>query len=249
VLTPAGRAVLPLAREIMATMVKVHEVARRHRDGGCGLLRLGVLSSIGPYLLPPLLPGLHQKYPALRLHIREDAPSKLPEGLADGTYDLLVAPLPVRGSEAECVALFRDPLSLAVPADHPLAEHSQFEECQLRGLPVLALEPGHALNEQVDAVCRESGANILHDFEATSLATLHQMVATGLGVTFLPALYAAHGRAPEGIALLSLKGRKLQRTVGLAWRQGSPLADTCRAIAEHIRSGVRERLPALSLVS
>jgi LysR family hydrogen peroxide-inducible transcriptional activator len=249
VLTPAGRAVLPLAREIMATMVKVHEAARCNVGGAAGFLRVGVPSSIGPYLLPPLLPGLHNKHPALRLSIREDLPASLPEGLAIGTYDLLIAPLPLRGIEAESVPLFRETLFLAVPEQHALASHTQADPDCLKGEPVMALEPGHALNEQVEAICRSAGATILHDFEGTSLATLHRMVAAGLGLAFLPALYAQGTPAPEGIRLLSLTGRKLQRTIGLAWRSGSPLAETCLCIAEHIRNGVRERFPSLTPLS
>ena len=248
ILTPAGRAVLPLARELMAGVKRLHETAKCHASGHFGIVRIGVPVSVGPYLLPAFLPILHAKYPGLRLHVREAIPQSLPEGLNSGAYDLLITPLPLRGADFETLPLFREPLLLAVPADHALALKETAEPCDLQGQAVLALERGHALKEQVEAICSEHGAHLLHDYEGTSLSTLHQMVATGLGITILPACYARSIEPAAGIKLLRIKGKALQRTIGIGWRDNSPLADTCRCIGTELALHVQHWLPECTLL-
>ena len=144
--------------------------------------------------------------------------------------------------------IFREPLYLAVPADHRLAALDTIDPKELAGESVLTLEKGHALHEQVQSICDEFGANMLHDFEGTSLNTLHQMVATGLGFTFLPGLYARSAAKPEsGIKLLTLKGKPLHRTIGLAWRSSSPQTETFLLIANYLRDAVKRNFPDFML--
>jgi LysR family hydrogen peroxide-inducible transcriptional activator len=210
-----------------------------------GIVRLGLPASIGPYLLPAVLPSLHEKYPLLRLYVRENLPHALPEALAQGIHDLLIVPLPVRGEDFVNLRLFREPLLLAVPTDHRLASAPAVTVSDLEGEQVLTLERGHALHEQVTAICEECGAKLMRNYEGTSLPTLHQMVATGLGLTFLPGVYAKEAANPEsGIRIVTLKDKPLHRTIGLLWRNTTPDTETFLKVAHHVREAVRQRFPS-----
>jgi LysR family transcriptional regulator, hydrogen peroxide-inducible genes activator len=244
ILTAAGARILPLAKRAVAIVQEIHDMAQSHRKGMVGVLRLGLPASIGPYLLPKLLPALHASHPELRLFVREDYPLALPDALAAGRHDLLVAPLPVKGSEMACLRLFREPLFLAVPSDHELAACIDADPGRLRDQPILTLEKGHALHEQVQLICQDCGARVLHDYEGTSLSTLHHMVAMGVGLTFLPGLYAQSAMdAHSGVKLLTLKSKPLYRTIGLVWRASSQEAGTYKQIGQHIRESVRRHFP------
>ncbi len=242
IFTPAGERIVAIAEQIVAAVKTIEDTARSQRGGKEGVIRLGLPTSIGPYLLPNLLPLLHAEYPALRFHVRENLPTTLPDLLANGTHDLLLLPLPVRADDFEVIRLFREPIYLAVPADHKLATHDAIAAEELTGQSILALERGHALHHQVQMICDDFGARVSHDYEGTSLNTLHQMVVSGLGFTFLPGLYARAGQLP-GIKLLSIKSKPLQRSIGMAWRKSSPLEKTYREIAVRLRACVKQHYP------
>lgn len=244
ILTGAGEQVLAAAKRIMATVQEVEDIAQTCRQGMSGVVRLGLPASISPHLLPAFVPALHADYPELRFYIRENFPNFLPDALAQGKHDLLLLPLPVRGGDFESLRVFREPLYLSVPSDHRLAALDAVDPRELSGESVLALEKGHALHEQVQLICDEFGACLLHDFEGTSLNTLHQMVATGLGLTFLPGLYARSvANQDSGVKLLTLKGKPLYRTIGLAWRRSSPQIETFHRIAGYVREAVKRNYP------
>ncbi len=249
ILTSAGQQILALAEQVAMTVQEIDDAAQSHRLEMSGVVRLGLPASIGPYLLPAILPRLHASYPELRLHVRENIPHALPDALAAGRHDLLIVPLPVRGDDFVSLRVFREPLYLAVPADNKLAERDVIELPELAGQPVLTLEKGHALHEQVRSICEECGARMLHDYEGTSLSTLHQMVAMGLGFTFLPSLYARSAVGPQsGIKLLTFRTKPLHRTVGLVWRKSSPHTQTHHLIARSLRDAVRQDFPDLMLL-
>jgi LysR family transcriptional regulator, hydrogen peroxide-inducible genes activator len=242
--TAAGKAIMPLAKQVAALVRDIHEVAKTHARGAGGIMKLGLPASIGPYLLPKLLPTLHTKKPDLRLLVREDLPLALPDALAGGLHDLIIAPLPVRGSDFASLRLFREPLYLAIPAGHALANAARIDASDLKEQPILTLERGHALHDQVQAICRDCGARLLADFEGTSLSTLHQMTMMGAGLTFLPGLYALScAREDEGIKLMTLASRPLHRTIGMAWRASSRDADMFLEIAAHVRLAVKQHFP------
>jgi LysR family transcriptional regulator, hydrogen peroxide-inducible genes activator len=242
--TLAGARIMPLAKTVSALVQDIHDMARSHRSGQAGILRLGLPASIGPYLLPRILPALHKAMPELRLAVREDFPLVLPEALQAGVHDLVMLPLPVRAGDVATQRLFREPLYLAVPDGHPLAQSDEVDAAHLKGQPVFTLEKGHALHDQVHAICREWGANLQQDFEGTSLSTLHQMVIMGAGLTFLPGLYAkgALTGAPS-IKLVTLKSKPLYRTIGLAWRTSSQDQAMFACLGQHVRDAVRRDFP------
>jgi LysR family transcriptional regulator, hydrogen peroxide-inducible genes activator len=244
ILTSAGERILPIARRVALAVLEINSCAQDHLQDMSGVVRLGLPATIGPYLLPTLLPVLHRKYPLLRLHVRENLPEALPHALASGMHDLLIIPLPVRGEDFTTARIFREPLFLAVAADHALAARGAIAPTDLAGLSVLALEKGHALREQVHGICQEYGANILYDYEGTSLNTLLQMVSMGLGITFLPGLFVKKELPAEsGVKILKLSGKPIQRTIGLAWRNSAPNEDTYHRIAMHLRDAVRMNFP------
>jgi LysR family transcriptional regulator, hydrogen peroxide-inducible genes activator len=244
ILTPAGHQIVAVAKRIVEAVQEIHDTAQVYRQGMSGVVRLGLPTSISSHLLPAFIPMLHADYPQLRLHIRENFPNALPDALAQGKHDLLILPLPLRGGDFETLRIFREPLYLAVPSDHRLAALDAVAPQELKGEFVLALERGHALHEQVQSICDEFGARMLHDYEGTSLSTLHQMTATGLGLTFLPGLYARNSmRSDSGIKLLTVKGKPLHRTIGLAWRSSSPQVEIFRHIASYLRAAVKRDFP------
>lgn len=249
VVTAIGEQVLEHAQEIARHARAIRELARSHQGGLNGLVRLGLPHTIGPYLLPYLIAPLHRAYPQLRLYVREDVPTALPDGLESGVHDLLILPVPIRNGDFESVALFREALHLIAPADHPLARAGTAQKAELKGEPILALGRGHQLRTQVEDLCKEFGAKLLTSYEGTSLDTLRQMVGMGLGFTFLPDLYVRRELASDSaVRIVSLKGRALYRTIGLVWRSSSALSAAFTRLAGDIRGTLGRELPDLMLV-
>jgi LysR family hydrogen peroxide-inducible transcriptional activator len=193
-------------------------------DGLTGTLRLGTTPTIGPYLLPRVVARLHADYPDLRLYVRESAPRPLREALLAGEHDLILTQLPETGADLVSRRLFREPLALAVPRDHPLAGQAQLDPAQIAGLSILGLSPAYALHDQIAGLCRDHGAELVRDYEGTSLDALRAMVGMGMGAAFLPRLYVASELAPreEGIVAIPFRGAKVTRTLGLVWRRTAP---------------------------
>jgi LysR family hydrogen peroxide-inducible transcriptional activator len=248
-LTPVGREVVKRAREVLRDVQSIVDLATEARDGLVGTIRLGAKPTLGPYLLPHVVGALHSAHPDLRLYIRENAPRALEQELAVGTHDVILAQLPVSGADFETERLFREPLYLALPADHPLAAHDAIDCVDLQGLQVLSLSPDYHLHDQISALARDFGAVLLGDYEGTSLDALRQMVGMGMGVTFLPALYVRSeisGRGAE-VAVRPLKGRRITRSVGLVWRKRGGSTTAYRQIAELIRDVVRTQFPELTI--
>ena len=153
-----------------------------------GRLRLGVIPTIAPFLLPGLLKHLRVDYPSFAPFIREDLTEPLIEGLHRGELDLLLLALPVGAEGVETMTLFDDPFFLASPLDHPLAHHEHLATAELRGQDLLLLEDGHCLRDHALEACKLRGAEYKVPYQATSLTTVIQMVASGIGVTLLPGM-------------------------------------------------------------
>lgn len=244
ILTEAGQQILEIARRVAHDVQQIRDVAKRNATAFSGVIRLGVPPTIGPYLLPHVVPTLHRAYAALKLYIREALPRSLPGDLIEGRHDVLILPLPIDRQDIEAAPLFREPLLVALPADHKLAEQMELHRADLKGQSILALEPGHQLYEQVEAICEEVGATIQFDFEGTSLDTLRQMVGMGMGLSILPGLYVrSELEKDKGVVVRSLKGRAISRTIGIAWRRRSPREAEFLKLSDHIRMAVRRHFP------
>ncbi len=218
--TPLGFEVVEIARRILRDAQRIRDITGQLGAGMGGIVRLGLPSTIGPYLLPRVVPHLHALYPHLKLYVREDLPHVLPRGLAEGLHDVIVTPLPVSQSGLEEAVLFEEPLHLAVPLDHELAQLERITIRDLEGVDLLALGPGHQLRDLVVNLAAESGANIRFDYEGTSLDTLREMMATGLGVSLLPGLYVRSVvRNDPRFKTFDIGRRGLTRTIGMLWRK------------------------------
>ncbi len=250
VLTDVGQEVASRAQRILRETDDLIAVARAGQGLLSGTLRLGVLHSLGPYLLPHILPELHESYPELKLHVREGLPGTLLQDLEDGRLDLLIFPLPVKGAELQVARVFREPLLIAGARDHPLAGKAVIERADLKGETILALERGHRLHDQVQALCRDYGARMALDFEGTSLDTLRQMVGMGMGLAFLPALYVRSEISKDSeVITWPLRSRPPSRTLGLVWRRTSARADEFTSLASQIRGILKGSVAEVTVMS
>ncbi len=247
VLTPIGREVVEKARGVLRDVQDIVDLTERGRHILEGTLRLGVLPSLGPYLLPQVLPFLHERYPDLTLYLREGTAEDLLRRLEDGDLDLLILTVPTKRSGVSSIEVFREPLWLALPCHHPLRAKDVLDLSDLRGLTILALETGHSLYGKVLTLCREYGATPLLDFATTSLDTLRQMAAMDVGATFLPALYVrAEARDDERLTVRPFHEPAPSRDIGLVWREQSARRAEYLALATHIRESLSRQVPEVT---
>ena len=189
-LTPVGREIAERARAILIKVKDIEEIAELAQVDVVGTIRLGVTPTLGPYLLPAIVAALHHDYPSLRLYIREGIPVDQLDELSRGKLDLLLAPLPLNDPSLTVEPLFREPLHLIAPPNHPLADAPHpIAAHHLRGIPILSLEARHHLHNEVRSLCEEYDMVLLRDYEGTSLDALRQMVGSGLGLSILPEIY------------------------------------------------------------
>jgi LysR family hydrogen peroxide-inducible transcriptional activator len=243
-LTPAGEEITQRARSMLESAEAIVGLAQTRRDPLAGQLRLALLPTIGPYLLPLVALKIRKALPRLELMLYEYQTEPMLERLHNGDIDVGILALPVQAEGLATRALYEEPFVAALPAAHRLAARSQLRAEDPNGETLLLLEDGHCLRDQALAVCSRSGVHEKQDFRATSIETLRQMVATGAGVTLLPAL-AVHGAygAAKGMAVIPFARPVPSRKIGALWRKSSArtaaIAAVCDQIARH--SG----LPAL----
>ncbi|MET3353603.1 UNVERIFIED_ORG: LysR family hydrogen peroxide-inducible transcriptional activator [Xanthobacter viscosus] len=236
-LTPVGEEAAARARGVLAALA---DMERTIRDSGRlleGRLRLGVIASIAPYLLPRLLPEMARRYPGLEIALRESQTEHLVAELVQGDLDLVILSLPVEHPALDAMALFEDRFVLAVPeasADFP---GPQASADSILAADLLLLEDGHCLRDQALNVCHKADARQLRRFGASSLATLAQLVANGQGITLLPDLFVrAEGGRMEGIRLLPFPDPVPARTIGLVWRRTLPYREDVEAVADMVKA-------------
>jgi len=249
IMTPVGNEIVSRARTVLRDIHGIIELAKHGQDLLSGAVRLGTIQSLGPYLLPHILPELHKRYPDLRVHVREAVPRALLGGLEDGSFDLLLFPLPVRAADLTDARLFREPLLTVAPRGHPMNEKDSIERSDLKGEIVLALEQGHRLHDQVRDLCDEYGASLSLDYEGTSLDTLRLMVGMGMGVSFLPALYVRSEVVQDRqVVARPMRMRPPTRTIGMVWRRHSGREEEFLALAALIRSILKSNVPEVMVL-
>ncbi|HXF54285.1 MAG TPA: LysR substrate-binding domain-containing protein [Hyphomicrobiaceae bacterium] len=221
-LTAIGAEVARRAERILAATQDLVDVARHGSRLLSGPLRLGVIPSVAPYLLPPLLPLLRERHPDLELHIRETQTSGLVRELAVGQLDLLVLALPVEHAEIETLPLLEDRFLLALPAARTIARRLRATPELLAHDRLLLLEEGHCLREQALSYCGMHNVRGIDTFGASTLSTIVQMVSNGYGITLLPELCVELERRHGDIRLMRFAEPEPHRTLGLAWRRSSP---------------------------
>ena len=222
-LTPLGESVVARARAVLRGAEDIAELASASKAPLSGALRLGVIPTIGPYLLPRVLPPLRQTYPNLRLYLREETTARLLDALNDGDIDVALIALPFQTDELEVRPLGRDPFLLACRGDDPLAKVKDPELASLPDERLLLLDEGHCLREHALAACRLEPSRHRDDFRATSLPTLVQMVANKLGITLLPKMAVDAGLLNgTGLVARPLAKAAPARDIALVWRPTTP---------------------------
>lgn len=240
--TAAGAEIARRARLVLREVDTIREIAREGDKARLsGVLKLGVVHTVGAYLLSVAMPLLRQEFPGLRLYVREDRPERLLAQLADGVQDALVLPEePVR-SDFETAGLLREALLVVLPADHPLAGKRVLDPADLAGEVVLTMESWHRLHDQIADLCRETGAELARDYEGTTLDTVRQMVATGMGIALLPALYVRSEVMRETLVVARPLSRGApSRDIVFAWRRANPQRERYLGLARTMREAVAE---------
>ncbi|CAI9402155.1 Hydrogen peroxide-inducible genes activator [Pleomorphomonas sp. T1.2MG-36] len=231
-LTAAGVTVVERGRRILAEVGDLEAFARIAADPKAGSLRLGIIPSIGPYLLPKLLPALTEVFPDLKVSVRETVTATLVGELQDGGLDLVIASLPLGDPSFSEMPVFTDAFLLAMPAAGPLSLGVFDSAADIPTEALLLLEDGHCLRDQTLASCGALDARRLTRAGVTSLATILQLVAAGQGITLLPELFLAATPLDAGrVRLRRFHAPEPHRTVGLAWRKSSPFSELCAQIA------------------
>ena len=239
-LTEAGEQIVARARRMLEASEEVVTLARAHRDPLAGRLRLGLLPTIGPYLLPRVAQPIRKALPRLELRLYEYQTAQMLEKLEVGDLDLGILALPVDVEGLEARELFTEAFTVAVPDQHRLAKRDSVRVDDLDGETLLLLEDGHCLRDQALEVCSRVGTHEKQDFRATSLETLRQMVATGAGITLLPELAGkgAYGNA-RGVVIRPFTRPAPVRHVGAVWRKttarGPAIDAVCKIIAENAK--------------
>ena len=245
VLTPVGREVAERARRVLREVQEIVDLSQTATTGIVGQLRLGVPPTLGPYLLPHIVPDLHARFPDLKLFVREGTPRRLQDELAAGELDLLLTPLPVTNPALFVRRLFKEDLLVVCAPDHSFASARSVSQADLNGENVLTLEWGYQLHSQVRALCDRCGATLLYEYSGTSLDTLRHMVGMGMGISFFPELYVmSEVRDGNEVTVRRLKGERLFREIGLVYRMNSSVANLYLAIADLIEEKIAGVIPA-----
>jgi len=236
IVTPIGRSISDRARRILGEVDDMVDAARAAGDPMSGDLRLGVIPTLGPYLIPHLFPALRQQFPSLNVLLHEERTSGLIERLREGSLDAAIMGTPIPEDRLIAEHLFHEPFLVALPADHPLADSPAIRRSDLDTLGMLLLEEGHCMRDQALDFCSRVGAQQQQDFRATSLETLRQMVASGAGITLLPML-AVHqlGTGTESLAIRSFAANPPTRELAIYRRRGCARNQLVEALAQLIR--------------
>ena len=235
ILTAAGEDVVSRGVAILAQTEDLVREARGAGEPLSGRFRLGVIPTVAPFILPVALPRLRERFPQLRLFLREDLTNRLVADLKSGALDAALIALPYDMAGLEWAHVEDDELMAAFPADHPLSRAGKVSPDSLRGEELILLEDGHCLRDHALTACGFGAGRHARDegFAATSLATLVQMVGSGLGVSFLPAMAVEAGLARAArITVRGLEAEHASREIVVAWRAGSTRAAEGRLLAE-----------------
>ena len=229
-LTAIGAEVAARARVVLRDVADIAALARSAAD-------------------PLVIPSLHAQYPKLKFYVREGTAADLLSRLREGSLDVLFFPTPLDESSLHITPLFHEPLLIVLPADHPLSATPVVDRTALRGETVMTLEPGHRLHDTVADLCTETGAQLSLDYEGTSLDTLRQMVAMGLGLSVLPALYVRSEVTREALVTARpLSDPAPGRDIGMVWRKAAAQGNAYGELAAAIRDTLAKTAPEVRVI-
>ncbi len=242
-ITPLGEKILRQARLLLGNAEDLVAIAHASQDPLTSDVRLGVIPTIGPFLLPRMLTDLRRQYPKLKLFLKEDLSAELLTRLQQGELDLILLALPYPLPDMHIENLFSDEFELLLPPDHPLQKAEWVLQKQLQGEKLLLLEEGHCLRDHALEACKLESPQLDLVYQGTSLHTLVEMVANGLGVTLLPEIAVkADILGKSGLSLKKFKDGRVARKIGLAWRRTDPRDKDYQALARFIRTWVGKTL-------
>jgi LysR family transcriptional regulator, hydrogen peroxide-inducible genes activator len=237
-LTPIGAAVVAHARRILEEADQISELVRHRHGTLTSVLRLGIIPTLSPYILPHLLGRLHKSFPELRLVLREDLTANLMAALDSYALDVLLIALGEEAAGYRAMPLFIEPFCFACPPGHRLSNRPTVTERELADEPLLLLEEGHCLRDQALELCGKQFSDRRgpsDDFRATSLETISEMVAAGLGCTLLPAMAVPHLAAKhDRLEVRPLIAAKAHRRIGLIWRASFPQGEDLEELGRFI---------------
>ncbi len=240
-ITPLGERLLLQARRILGEVEDFVSLAHTNDEPLSGEFRLGVIPTIGPFLLPSILPELRRSFKKLKLFLKEDLSANLAQKLQQGQLDLLIIAFPYPLQDAETLMLFKDEFLLCLPPGHKMEKLDKVKQQQLRGESLLLLEEGHCLRDHALDACKLEKPDATLVYQGTSLHTLVQMVANGLGVTLLPEL-AIDGNVlgDTSLQLKHFTNENVSREIGMAWRVSDPRRRDYLLLAEFIKTRLRQ---------
>jgi len=235
-ITPAGQKIVAQAQRVLEEAARIKDLAAAGRDPLAGPLRLGAIYTIGPYLLPKLIPILRKSAPAMQLHIQENFTHRLAEALKSGEVDVILIALPFGEPGIETRAVYDEPFLIAVPKGHPWEQRKRVSSEELTKESLLLLGEGHCFRDQVLEFCHTTRTRAI---EGGSLETIRQMVASGVGITVLPSTsvspsVTAGGSAGDLIHMLPFTKPTPTRRVALAWRRSFPRPEAIEALRKAI---------------
>ncbi len=231
--TAVGSEIAGRARQVLTEVDAITDLSRRVSRPLVGNFSLGVIPTLGPYLLPWLVPALKKAYPELKLGIREDLTASLLERLASHRLDAALLALPISDDRVGTIPLFDEPFWFAEPKGPQTVNGKVIKESDLRGRRLLLLTEGHCLREQALAICGTTDRDSDADFRATSLETIRQMVATGLGSTLLPAM-ACTGCQSRAVTMRPMEPG-IGRRIGIVWRRSYRKISDLHLLAQTLR--------------
>jgi LysR family hydrogen peroxide-inducible transcriptional activator len=233
--TSAGAEIVERARQVLVAMEDLVAAAARLREPFAGTLRIGIIPTVAPYLLPDVMPKVRATYPKLTLVFREERTADVVRELDEGALDAGLLALEADIGECAHAEITKDPFVAALPRGHPLTRKKRLELSDLEGENVLLLDEGHCFREQALALCSRAGATETA-FRATSLATLTQMVSSGAGVTLLPAMAVPVENRRGQLEVRPFVKPAPARTIALIWRPRSPYAPLFIELAKTLRA-------------
>jgi len=236
-LTPLGEAILGKAQALLEDAAALPDYFERVRDGVRGPLRVGAIPTILPYFLAPLLKEFTARYCEVDLHVREGTTAELVEQVLDGMLDVAVLSLPVEGAGLVMKELFRDPLFLAVPADHPLASQEKVQLRRLSQERLLILKDGHCLRDETLSICDRARARFAGQFEAHQFLTIFELIRAGFGVSIVPEMARS---LSQGCCLIELEP-KASRRVGYIRLERRYISKAVEAFTGHLTESAAQR--------
>ncbi|USD41362.1 DNA-binding transcriptional regulator OxyR [Vibrio sp. SCSIO 43135] len=234
--TDSGLQLVEQAKRILGEVKTFKDMASQQTGAMSGPMHIGFIPTVGPYLLPRIVPSLKEQFPELELYLHEAQTHQLVRQLEEGKLDCLVLASVTETEMFKEIEVYNEPMSVAVPCDHEWANLDEIDMLELNGKTVLALGDGHCLRDQALGFCFAAGAKDDERFKATSLETLRNMVAAGAGITLLPELSLPKEKVKDGVCYVKAANPIPSRSIVLAYRPGSPLRARFEQLAEAIKN-------------